>query len=318
MTPLRQQPRPRPDIRDEIDALRAGARTNERVDAPAEAGTDVVRVDRRHRRQQRTLDLLVEQQHFDRGHESARASRCWPIRDSALSSSSAVRGCASSSGLPWAPRRLGGCSLGLMPAKAGNAFAQRVQAQQLGLHFTQLGRHGVEVVAHVGVALRAVSVCIPERTMCSRKGRRNCTDSHENSAESEKPLRRRPRSPPGRSGSDDEMRAVASRFETRIICTLQTPPEQRTEKRSVLCPVNSQFSNDSLQTTSCRTTKVPAVDGPMQSCCRIWLRIYGQMLPDRRQSQHAASRLANFKSGTVVIHADNGAVAVKLRQMGPR
>lgn len=29
------------------------------------------------------------------------------------------------------------------------------------------------------------------------------------------------------------------------------------------------------------------------------------------------SRVANYKSGTVVIHADNGAVAVKLRQMAP-
>lgn len=43
-------------------------------------------------------------------------------------------------------------------------------------------------------------------------------------------------------------------------------------------------------------------------------RIYGQMLPDHLG---AASRVANFKSGTVVIHADNGAVAVKLRQMAP-
>lgn len=30
-----------------------------------------------------------------------------------------------------------------------------------------------------------------------------------------------------------------------------------------------------------------------------------------------ASRLANFKSGIVVIHADNGAVAAKLRQLAP-
>lgn len=30
-----------------------------------------------------------------------------------------------------------------------------------------------------------------------------------------------------------------------------------------------------------------------------------------------ASRVANYKSGMVVIHADNGAVAVKLRQMAP-
>lgn len=30
-----------------------------------------------------------------------------------------------------------------------------------------------------------------------------------------------------------------------------------------------------------------------------------------------ASRVANYKSGAVVIHADNGAVAIKLRQMAP-
>lgn len=30
-----------------------------------------------------------------------------------------------------------------------------------------------------------------------------------------------------------------------------------------------------------------------------------------------ASRVANYKSGTILIHADNGAVAVKLRQMAP-
>ncbi|HNJ76961.1 MAG TPA: DciA family protein [Azospira sp.] len=43
-------------------------------------------------------------------------------------------------------------------------------------------------------------------------------------------------------------------------------------------------------------------------------RFYRDILP---QHLYAASRVANFKSGTVVIHADNGAVAVKLRQMGP-
>ncbi len=31
-----------------------------------------------------------------------------------------------------------------------------------------------------------------------------------------------------------------------------------------------------------------------------------------------AARVANYKSGTVVIHADNGAVATKIRQMGQR
>lgn len=32
----------------------------------------------------------------------------------------------------------------------------------------------------------------------------------------------------------------------------------------------------------------------------------------------SAARVANFKSGKVVIHADNGAVAAKIRQMGRR
>lgn|SRR5574342_585653 len=43
-------------------------------------------------------------------------------------------------------------------------------------------------------------------------------------------------------------------------------------------------------------------------------RIYQNMAPGHLGQ---ASRVANYKSGTVVIHADNGAVAVKLRQMAP-
>lgn len=43
-------------------------------------------------------------------------------------------------------------------------------------------------------------------------------------------------------------------------------------------------------------------------------RIYANTAPEHLGR---ASRVANFKSGTVVIHADNGAVAVKLRQMAP-
>ncbi|MBI2308747.1 MAG: DUF721 domain-containing protein [Rhodocyclales bacterium] len=43
-------------------------------------------------------------------------------------------------------------------------------------------------------------------------------------------------------------------------------------------------------------------------------RIYANTAPEHLGQ---ASRVANYKSGTVVIHADNGAVAVKLRQMAP-
>jgi hypothetical protein len=43
-------------------------------------------------------------------------------------------------------------------------------------------------------------------------------------------------------------------------------------------------------------------------------RIYMATAPEHLGK---ASRVANYKSGTVVIHADNGAVAVKLRQMAP-
>ncbi|MCP5269473.1 MAG: DUF721 domain-containing protein [Zoogloeaceae bacterium] len=42
--------------------------------------------------------------------------------------------------------------------------------------------------------------------------------------------------------------------------------------------------------------------------------IYQQVAPDYLGR---TSRVANLKSGTVIIHADNGAVAVKLRQMAP-
>jgi hypothetical protein len=43
-------------------------------------------------------------------------------------------------------------------------------------------------------------------------------------------------------------------------------------------------------------------------------RIYASTAPENLGK---ASRVANYKSGVVVIHADNGAVAVKLRQMAP-
>lgn len=43
-------------------------------------------------------------------------------------------------------------------------------------------------------------------------------------------------------------------------------------------------------------------------------RIYADAAPEHLAQ---ASRVANHKSGTVVIHADNGAVAAKLRQMAP-
>lgn len=42
--------------------------------------------------------------------------------------------------------------------------------------------------------------------------------------------------------------------------------------------------------------------------------LYAQLAPAHLGR---ASCVANYKSGIVVIHADNGAVAVKLRQMGP-
>lgn len=44
-------------------------------------------------------------------------------------------------------------------------------------------------------------------------------------------------------------------------------------------------------------------------------QIYAQIAPDYLV---AASQVANFKSGKVVIHAANGAVAAKIRQFGPR
>lgn len=43
-------------------------------------------------------------------------------------------------------------------------------------------------------------------------------------------------------------------------------------------------------------------------------RIYADVTPEHLGQ---ASRVANYKSGTVVIHADNGAVAARLRQMAP-
>ena len=44
-------------------------------------------------------------------------------------------------------------------------------------------------------------------------------------------------------------------------------------------------------------------------------RLYRDLAP---QHLSQASTLANYKSGTLIIHAENGAVAAKLRQMAPR
>lgn len=57
--------------------------------------------------------------------------------------------------------------------------------------------------------------------------------------------------------------------------------------------------------------------GGLMAHARLLLRLshlYARLAPAHLGQ---ASHVANYKSGTVVIHADNGAVAVKLRQMAP-
>lgn len=63
--------------------------------------------------------------------------------------------------------------------------------------------------------------------------------------------------------------------------------------------------------------EAPDGAGKILAHARLLMRLsalYEQIAPAYLSG---ASRLANYKSGTVVLHADNGAVAAKLRQIAP-
>ena len=52
----------------------------------------------------------------------------------------------------------------------------------------------------------------------------------------------------------------------------------------------------------------------MRGCCWRWLRALPEIVPAHLGQ---ASRMANYKSGVAVIHADSAAIAAKLGQMAP-
>lgn len=62
-----------------------------------------------------------------------------------------------------------------------------------------------------------------------------------------------------------------------------------------------------------------AVDGvgKLMAHARLLLRLSGLYLEIVPKHLGQASTLANYKSGIIVIHAENGAIAAKLRQMAP-
>jgi hypothetical protein len=120
------------------------------------------------------------------------------------------------------------------------------------------------------------------------------------------------------------LRAVASRSETRIICTRFLP-----------FLANYRFAAMSSNTT--RTTpRKPAGASPRLrgtvkdhlAAADAFARIAEQasrlqrlqVLLDAALPAYLlpGTRIANLKRGKVVIHADSGAVAVKLRQLAPR
>ena len=93
--------------------------------------------------------------------------------------------------------------------------------------------------------------------------------------------------------------AVARRLETRIICTVSPSPS---------FPMHKSLEN-----------YLAADDGAGKLVAHASLlfklaQIYQSIAPVHLRQ---ASRLANYKSGIVVVHAASGAVAAKLRQMAP-
>lgn len=61
-----------------------------------------------------------------------------------------------------------------------------------------------------------------------------------------------------------------------------------------------------------------AAAGRVMAHARLLLKLSRRFAAVAPSGLRDAARVANFKSGKVVIHADNGAVAAKIRQMGRR
>ncbi len=116
------------------------------------------------------------------------------------------------------------------------------------------------------------------------------------------------------------LRAVAIRSETRIICT-NLPPLQpprsadmtsipRTRKTPGAFPsgrgtlMNHLAAADAFARLSEQANRLQRLQTLLESALPAYL------LP--------GTHVANLKRGKVVIHADSGAVAVKLRQLAPR
>jgi hypothetical protein len=68
------------------------------------------------------------------------------------------------------------------------------------------------------------------------------------------------------------------------------------------------------------TTFLDAADGAanVMAHARLLLRLSRRFEAVAPAGLARAARVANFKSGKIVIHADNGAVATKIRQMSQR
>lgn len=61
-----------------------------------------------------------------------------------------------------------------------------------------------------------------------------------------------------------------------------------------------------------------AAAGKVMAHVRLLLKLSRRFAAIAPVGMRSAARVANYKSGIVVIHADNGAVAAKLRQMSRR
>ncbi|MCQ3923988.1 MAG: DUF721 domain-containing protein [Rhodocyclaceae bacterium] len=94
--------------------------------------------------------------------------------------------------------------------------------------------------------------------------------------------------------------AVARRSETRIICTPSLQNHFKMAARSL----------DAYLTSAGGLARLSAHAGRLVRLQRVFEKIAPAYLA-------ASSHVANFKLGKVVIHADSGAVAAKLRQLLP-
>jgi hypothetical protein len=295
-------------LRAEVDAFVHGAHAGNGVDAPAERGAHALGVDR-HEVGNR-LDLIRRSMSWDSSavRLSALSSTASARRSISRCNSSAAIGChGSTSGPPWPSLRFGGLRFVALRARAARSVwrsvAEGVEAHEFGLHFAELDRHG-ELMFSRTIDFRldhrhSPGVMATVTVSTTFAGTRQAPED-ERKRENHKDRAMAAR----RDRRDETLKvlAVASRLDTRIICTSLLP-----------CFLQDSPMQKSLEDF----LEAPDGAGKVLAHARLLLRLtrlYQTIAPAHLA---AASHLANYKSGIVVIHAASGAVATKLKQLAP-